>query len=92
MASLVKREEKAALPAIWEPGVKWQIVLQAPIDITKPLQPADARVWDIDYFHALAHPNIIPHLVGFPPFPLPLADYQLSQVCRHGYGPSMFFF
>ncbi|SPO03650.1 related to endo alpha-1,4 polygalactosaminidase precusor [Cephalotrichum gorgonifer] len=50
------------LPSIWKPGVKWQIVIHAPVDITQSVIPLDARVWDIDYFHALDHPDIIPAL------------------------------
>ena len=52
-----------SLPASWKPGVKWQIVIHAPVDINETVIPSDARVWDIDYFHALSHPEIIPKLV-----------------------------
>lgn len=55
------------LPASWKPGVKWQIVIHAPVDVNQTIVPSDAGVWDIDYFHALKHPDIIPTLVsGFP--------------------------
>ncbi|KEZ40141.1 hypothetical protein SAPIO_CDS9179 [Scedosporium apiospermum] len=51
-----------ALPSNWKPGVKWQIVIHAPIDIRTTVIPTEAQVWDIDYFHALDHPEIIPAL------------------------------
>jgi hypothetical protein len=50
------------LPSTWQPGVKWQIVIDDPIDINKPLEPADVRVWVIDYFHAEQNREIIPFL------------------------------
>jgi hypothetical protein len=56
-----------ALPSNWKPGVKWQIVIHAPIDIRTTVIPTEAQVWDIDYFHALDHPEIIPALVCFHP-------------------------
>lgn len=53
-----------SLPASWKPGVKWQIVIHAPVDVNETIIPSDAQVWDIDYFHALNHPDIIPALVS----------------------------
>lgn len=53
-----------SLPASWKPGVKWQIVIHAPVDVNQTIIPSDARVWDIDYFHALENPDIIPALVS----------------------------
>jgi hypothetical protein len=66
-----KRATNATLPSTWKPGVKWQIVLHAPVDASKPIVPSEARVWDIDYFHALKYPEIIPKLVRVhdPPSP-----------------------
>lgn len=54
------------LPDSWKPGVKWQIVIHAPVDVSEGIIPSDAQVWDIDYFHALQHPDIIPTLVSAP--------------------------
>ncbi|KAK3380596.1 glycoside hydrolase family 114 protein [Lasiosphaeria ovina] len=44
------------------PGVKWQIEIQHTIDVTKPLVPKDALVWDIDLYHVQRHPEIISYL------------------------------
>ena len=57
-------ERQAALPASWKPGVRWQIVEQAPVDVSQPLSPIEAQVWDIDLFQAQDHPEIIPFLVS----------------------------
>lgn len=54
-----------SLPKSWRPGVKWQIVIHAPVDVNQTkITPTDAGVWDIDYFHAIKHPDIIPTLVS----------------------------
>lgn len=52
----------SGLPSGWKPGVKWQIVIDDPVDITKTLDPPDAQVWVVDYFHSAENPEIIPHL------------------------------
>ena len=65
-----------SLPASWKPGVKWQIVIHAPVDVNQTIIPTDAGVWDIDYFHALSHPDIIPTLVS--DLLLPMTDQNCN--------------
>lgn len=46
----------------FKPGVKWQIAIQDPVDPRGGLQPADARVVDVDLFLASKDPTLIPTL------------------------------
>jgi len=65
----------SGLPSSWKPGAKWQIVIDDPVDITKPLNPPDAQVWVVDYFHSVENPDIIPKLVSEPAIlPLHIAE------------------
>lgn len=50
------------IPGEFKPGVKWQINIQNPVDPRAGLQPADAKVIDIDLFHASKDPTVIPAL------------------------------
>lgn len=50
------------IPDSFQPGVKWQINIQNPVDPRAGLQPADAKVIDIDLFHASKDPTVIPAL------------------------------
>lgn len=50
------------IPDEFKPGVKWQINIQNPVDPRAGLQPADAKVIDIDLFHASKDPTVIPAL------------------------------
>lgn len=49
-------------PAGFDVGVKWQIEIQNTVDITKPLNPTDALVWDVDLYHVARNPGIIDYL------------------------------
>ncbi|KAK2608039.1 hypothetical protein N8I77_006676 [Diaporthe amygdali] len=49
-------------PNGFEPGVKWQINIQNPVDPRAGLQPADAKVIDVDLFQASKDPTLIPTL------------------------------
>lgn len=50
------------IPAGFEPGVKWQIEIQDPIDPRGGIQPSDAKVIDVDLFQASKDPTLIPAL------------------------------
>lgn len=50
------------IPDGFQPGVKWQIEIQNPVDPSAGLQPADAKVIDIDLFQASKDPTLIPAL------------------------------
>ncbi|KAL2163339.1 hypothetical protein VTH06DRAFT_5396 [Thermothelomyces fergusii] len=50
------------VPPGFAPGVKWQIVIQNTIDVTAPLEPADAVVWDVDLYHVARTPEIVDYL------------------------------
>lgn len=50
------------IPDGFQPGVKWQIEIQNPVDPQAGLQPADAKVIDIDLFQASKDPTVIPAL------------------------------
>lgn len=50
------------VPKGFEPGVKWQIAIQDPIDVRGGIQPADAKVIDVDLFLASKDPTLIPSL------------------------------
>ncbi|KAL1873956.1 hypothetical protein Daus18300_003829 [Diaporthe australafricana] len=52
----------AQIPGGFEPGVKWQINIQNPVDPRAGMQPADAKVIDVDLFHASMDPTLIPTL------------------------------
>lgn len=52
----------SSVPAGFEPGVKWQIAIQDPVDPRGGLQPADAKVLDVDLFLASKDPTLIPAL------------------------------
>ncbi|KAK0721807.1 glycoside hydrolase superfamily [Lasiosphaeria miniovina] len=49
-------------PPGFAPGAKWQIDIMNTLDVTKPLVPADAVVWDLDLFHLQRHPEIVDFL------------------------------
>jgi hypothetical protein len=36
--------------SLWQPqvGAKWQIILSKVLDTSKPLDPSDAKIWDLD--------------------------------------------
>jgi hypothetical protein len=42
----------------WKAGVKWQIEILEPVDITQALVPKNATVWDMDLFHLVKNPGI----------------------------------
>lgn len=46
----------------FKPGAKWQIAIQDPVDPRGGLQPADAKVVDVDLFLASKDPTLIPTL------------------------------
>ncbi|POS75674.1 hypothetical protein DHEL01_v205943 [Diaporthe helianthi] len=48
------------IPDGFKPGVKWQIEIQNPVDPRVGLQPPDAKVIDVDLFHASKDPTLIP--------------------------------
>jgi hypothetical protein len=50
------------IPDAFKPGVKWQIEIQNPVDPRAGLQPPDAKVIDVDLFHASKDPTLIPML------------------------------
>lgn len=50
------------IPDSFKPGVKWQIEIQNPVDPRVGLQPSDAKVIDVDLFHASKDPTLIPTL------------------------------
>ncbi|KUI72431.1 hypothetical protein VM1G_07610 [Cytospora mali] len=50
------------IPAGFEPGVKWQIEIQDPVDPRGGLQPSDAKVIDVDLFQASKDLTLIPAL------------------------------
>lgn len=50
------------VPAGFEPGVKWQIEIQDPVDPRGGLQPSDAKVIDVDLFQASMDLTLIPAL------------------------------
>lgn len=50
------------IPDSFKPGVKWQIEIQNPVDPRVGLQPPDAKVIDVDLFHASKDPTLIPTL------------------------------
>lgn len=50
------------IPDTFKPGVKWQIEIQNPVDPRAGLQPPDAKVIDVDLFHASKDPTLIPAL------------------------------
>jgi hypothetical protein len=50
------------IPDSFKPGVKWQIEIQNPVDPRAGLQPPDAKVIDVDLFHASKDPTLIPTL------------------------------
>ncbi|KAI3401083.1 hypothetical protein diail_228 [Diaporthe ilicicola] len=52
----------AKIPGGFEPGVKWQINIQNPVDPRAGIQPADAKVIDVDLFQASKDPTLIPTL------------------------------
>ncbi|KAK4154239.1 glycoside hydrolase superfamily [Chaetomidium leptoderma] len=43
-------------------GAKWQIVIQNTIDISAPIAPTDAVVWDLDLYHVARTPGIVNYL------------------------------
>ncbi|KAK5653202.1 hypothetical protein OQA88_9100 [Cercophora sp. LCS_1] len=49
-------------PPSFTPGVKWQIEIQNTISTKAPLKPTDALVWDIDLYHAVRNPSVIPYI------------------------------
>ncbi len=59
------------VPPDFTPGVKWQIEIQATLDIKAPLVPTDALVWDLDLYHLARHPEIIGFIRVRPPNPPP---------------------
>ena len=63
-------------PANFVPQVKWQIDIMNTLDITKPLVPTDALVWDLDLYHLQRHPEI----VDFLRVPLPSSLFPISLV------------
>ncbi|AEO68168.1 cdf006f0-f919-4db2-bd3c-104b2af2c52d [Thermothielavioides terrestris] len=50
------------VPTNFQVGVKWQIEIQNTLDITKPLEPSDAVVWDLDLYHVARNPGIVDYL------------------------------
>lgn len=57
-----RRQGAVSVPPGFTPGVKWQIEIQKPLDTAAAPIPTDARVWDIDLYHAQRHPNMIQYL------------------------------
>ncbi|KAK8063966.1 hypothetical protein PG996_008618 [Apiospora saccharicola] len=44
------------VPSFFRPGVKWQIEIDDPIDVTessRSVPPADAKVWDVDMYDSI---------------------------------------
>lgn len=52
----------SGVPAGFEPGVKWQIEIQDPVDPRGGLRPSDAKVVDVDLFQASKDLTLIPAL------------------------------
>lgn len=59
---------KVNVPPNFEIGAKWQIIIQNTIDISAPLQPTDAVVWDLDLYHIARTPKIVNYLRVSPLF------------------------
>lgn len=53
---------QVSVPDNFTPGVKWQIIIQNTLDISKPVEPTDAVVWDLDLYHVARTPEIVDHL------------------------------
>jgi hypothetical protein len=66
------------VPPGFAPGVKWQIEIQATLDIKTPLVPTDALEWDLDLYHLARHPEIIGFIRVNPP--TPVASNQLTSL------------
>ncbi|KAK3305650.1 glycoside hydrolase superfamily, partial [Chaetomium strumarium] len=50
------------VPPNFTPGVPWQIIIQNTLDVTKPLQPNNVTVWDLDLYHIARNPDIVGYL------------------------------
>ncbi len=54
--------QQVKVPSNFQVGVKWQIEIQNTLDDTKPLQPTDAVVWDLDLYHLARNPGVVTYL------------------------------
>ena len=54
--------QQVKVPANFQVGAKWQIEIQSTLDDTKPLQPTDAVVWDLDLYHLARNPGVVTYL------------------------------
>lgn len=59
---LQNASSEAGIPAAFQPGVKWQIEIQDPVDLRGGLEPSDAKVVDVDLFQASKDLTLIPAL------------------------------
>jgi hypothetical protein len=44
------QESKSSEKSLWQPkvGDKWQIILSKVLDVSRPIEPSDANIWDLD--------------------------------------------
>ncbi|KAH6615785.1 glycoside hydrolase superfamily [Chaetomium sp. MPI-SDFR-AT-0129] len=73
---------QVSVPDNFKPGVKWQIIIQNTLDISKPVNPTDAVVWDLDLYHVARTPEIVDHLKSNNPDTLLICYFNagLAQV------------
>ncbi|KAK4233737.1 glycoside hydrolase superfamily [Achaetomium macrosporum] len=50
------------VPPNFTVGVPWQIIIQNTLDVTRPLQPTNVTVWDLDLYHIARNPNTVEYL------------------------------
>ncbi|GAB1318128.1 hypothetical protein MFIFM68171_08338 [Madurella fahalii] len=53
---------QVTVPPNFRVGTKWQIIIQHTINISAPLEPTDAVVWDLDLYHIARTPQVVSHL------------------------------
>lgn len=71
------------VPPEFDPNATFQITIQHTLDITAPLQPADATVWDVDLYHVARNPGVIEYLRSRNSNPVTIICYFNAGLVQH---------